>query len=69
MQIDLKQASYNNLIYYLDLLLTRDRRNNITTKLYDKRDAFGFHIVNFFFKTPNFNPNVFVKFMPENKKV
>ena len=32
---------------YLDLLFTRDRSNNITTKLDDKRDAFGFHIVNF----------------------
>ena len=30
---------------YPDLLFTRDRSNNITTKLYDKRDAFGFHIV------------------------
>ena len=26
---------------YLDLLFTRDRSKNITTKLYDKRDAFG----------------------------
>ena len=32
---------------YLDLLFTRDKNNNITTKLYDKHDAFGFHIVNF----------------------
>ena len=32
---------------YLDLLFTRDKSNNITTKLYDKRDAFGVHIVNF----------------------
>ena len=32
---------------YLGLLFTRDENNNITTKLYDKRDAFGFHIVNF----------------------
>ena len=32
---------------YLDLLFTRDKSNNITTKLFDKRDAFGFHIVNF----------------------
>ena len=32
---------------YLDLLFIRDKDNNITTKLYDKRDAFGFHIVNF----------------------
>ena len=32
---------------YLDLLFTGDENNNITTKLYDKRDAFGFHTVNF----------------------
>ena len=31
----------------------RDRSNNITTKLYDKRDAFGFHIVNFPFMSSN----------------
>ena len=33
---------------YLDLLFTRDR-----SKLYDKRDAFGFHIVNFPFMSSN----------------
>ena len=38
---------------YLDLLFTRDRTNNTTTKLYDKRDAFGFHIVNFPFMSSN----------------
>ena len=38
---------------YLDLLFTWDRSNNITTKLYDKRDAFGFHIVNFPFMSSN----------------
>ena len=38
---------------YLDLLFTRDRSNNITTKLHDKRDAFGFHIVNFPFMSSN----------------
>ena len=32
---------------YLDLLFIRDKSNNLTNKLYDKRDAFGFHIVNF----------------------
>ena len=32
---------------YLDLLFIRDKNNNITTKLYDKHDAFGFYIVNF----------------------
>ena len=38
---------------YLDLLFTRDENNNITTKLYDKRDAFGFHIVNSPFMSRN----------------
>ena len=38
---------------YLDLLFTRDKSNNITTKLDDKRDAFGFHIVNFPFISSN----------------
>ena len=37
----------------LDLLFIRDKNNNITTKLYDKRDAFGFHIVNFPFTSSN----------------
>ena len=32
---------------------TRDKSNNITIKLYDKRDAFGFHIVNFPFMSSN----------------
>ena len=35
------------LACYLDLLFTRDRSNNITTKLYDKPDAFGFHMLTF----------------------
>ena len=38
---------------YLDLLFIRDKSNNITTKLYDKRDSFGFHIVNFPFMSSN----------------
>ena len=38
---------------YLDLLVIRDKNNNITTKLDDKRDAFGFHIVNFPFMSSN----------------
>ena len=32
---------------FLDLLFIREKSNNITTKLDDKRDTFGFHIVNF----------------------
>ena len=38
---------------YLDLLFTRDENNNITIKLYDKRDEFDFHIVNFPFMSSN----------------
>ena len=38
---------------YIDLLFIRDKSNNITTKLYDKRDTFGFHIVNFPFMSSN----------------
>ena len=38
---------------YLDLLFSRDKSNNITTKLYDKHDPFGFHIVNFPFMSSN----------------
>ena len=38
---------------YLDQLFTKDENNNITTKLNDKRDAFGFHIVNFPFMSSN----------------
>ena len=38
---------------YLDLLFIRDKCNNITTKLYDERDTFGFHIVNFPFMSSN----------------
>ena len=37
----------------LGLLFIRDNSNNITTKLYDKRDTFGFHIVNFPFMSSN----------------
>ena len=38
---------------YLDLLFIRDKSNNIMTKLFEKRDAFGFHIVNFPFMSSN----------------
>ena len=37
----------------LDLLFIQDKSNNVTTKLYDKRDAFSFHIVNFPFMSSN----------------
>ena len=35
------------------LILSNNKSNNIRTKLYDKRDAFGFHIVNFPFMSSN----------------
>ena len=38
---------------YLDLPFTRDENNSITTKLYDKHDAFGFHVVNLPFRSSN----------------
>ena len=38
---------------YLYLLFIQDKSNNITTKLYDKSDTFGFHIVNFPFMSSN----------------
>ena len=38
---------------YLDLLFIRNNSNIITTKLYDKRDTFGFHIVDFPFISSN----------------
>ena len=38
---------------YLNLLFIQDNSKNITTKLYDKRDTFGFHIVNFPFMSSN----------------
>ena len=38
---------------YLDLLFIRDNSNNITTKLNDKRDTFGLHILNFPFMSSN----------------
>ena len=48
-----KTTESTSVASYLDLLFTRDKSNNITTKLYDKRDAFGFHIVNFPFISSN----------------
>ena len=38
---------------YLDLLFIQNKSNNIMTKLDDKHDAFGFHIVNFPFMSTN----------------
>ena len=46
-------TEFTSIASYLDLLFTQDKSNNITTKLVDKRDTFGFHIVNFPFMSSN----------------
>ena len=43
----------NDLANYLDLTFTIDKANRLNTKLYDKRDDFNFHIVNFPFMSSN----------------
>ena len=48
-----KTTESTSVASHLDLLFTRDENNNITTKLHDKHDAFGFHIVNFLFMSSN----------------
>ena len=63
----LRNSTEGNVLWLAEIF-TRDRlvscflsrssfhqakSNNITTKLYDKRDAFGFHIVNFPFMLSN----------------
>ena len=39
--------------YYLDLLLSIERDGQLFTSIYDKRDAFNFHITNFPFLGSN----------------
>ena len=50
---DSETTESTSVASYLDPLFTRDKSNNITTKLYGKCDAFGFHIVNFPFMSSN----------------
>ena len=38
---------------YLNLLFIQDKNNKIRTKLHNKHDAFGFHIMNFPFMSSN----------------
>ena len=46
-------TEFTSIASYLVLLFIRDKSSNITSKLYDKCDAFGFHIVNFPFMPSN----------------
>ena len=48
-----KTNQSDNLASYLDLTLTIEKDGKISTKLYDKRHDFDFHIVNFSFLSSN----------------
>ena len=43
----------DNLSSYRDLIFTIEKDGKLSTKLYDKRDDFDFHIVNFLFLSSN----------------
>ena len=43
----------DNLASYLDLTFTIEKDGKLSAKLYDKRDDFNFHIVNFPFLSSN----------------
>ena len=48
-----KTNQSDNLASYLDLTFTLEKDGNLSAKLYDKRDDFDFHIVNFPFLSSN----------------
>ena len=53
-ELEIKDATYTNRsASYLDLHLEIDSEGRLRTKLYDKRDDFNFHIVNFPFICSN----------------
>ena len=48
-----KTNQFDNLASYLDLTFTIEKHGKLSTKLYDKRDDFDFHIINFPFLPSN----------------
>ena len=53
-QINVESTNQSdNLASYLDLTFTIEKDRKLSTKLYDKRDDFEFHIVNFPFMSSN----------------
>ena len=52
-ELTISETTESTSVAYLDLLFIRDKSNNVTTKLYNKRNVFGFHIVNFPFMSSN----------------
>ena len=51
-----KANKSDHLVDYLYLTLTIDSGDNLSIRLYDKRDDFDFHIVNFPFLSSNILP-------------
>ena len=53
-QLTVEKANrLDHLADYLDLTFIIDNRGKLSARLYDKRDDFGFHIVNFPFLSSN----------------
>ena len=50
-------VEFTSIASYLNPLFIRDKSNNIITKLYEKHDAFGFHIVNGEVENSEFSEN------------
>ena len=47
-ELQIKPTAQSDFVtHYLDLTFMKDKSNNVSTKLYDKRDDFSFDIVNF----------------------
>ena len=59
----------DDLANYLDLTFIIESNNRLYTKLYDKRDDFDFHIVNFPFLSSNIpsSPSYGVLYFPVDK--
>ena len=61
----------DNLVSYLDLTFTIEKDGKLSTKLYDKRDDFDFHTVNFPFLSSNISLarccSYYDDFRPRNK--
>ena len=53
-QLNIEKTNQSvNLVSYLDLTFIVEKDGKFSTKLYDKRDDFDFHIVNFPFLSSN----------------
>ena len=62
-----KANTSDDLANYLDLTFIIESNNRLYTKLYDKRDDFHFHIVNFPFLSSNIPPSLWCLYFPVDK--